>query len=230
MTMSRLASKYIPAAHHYGRRTAKVCKITPHHMAGNLTIEGCGAVFQSREASSNYGIGSDGRIACYVDEDYGAWTSSSYWNDNQAITIEVANSTQGVADGTWAVTDAAWDSLVELCTDICRRYGFKLEYTGGTGGSLTEHLMFSATACPGPYLHARMGKLAREVNERLEDEVTDADIKKIAKAVIAESINYKNGDNDQPHTASLGNRVGYIDYITHTIIRKLDEILAALKK
>ena len=63
-----------------------------------------------------------------------------------------------------------------------------------------------------------------------EDEVTDNDIKKIAKAVVAESINYKNGDNDQPHTASLGNRVGYIDYITHTIVRKLDEILALLKK
>lgn len=228
MTMSRLASKFIPAAHHYGRRTTKVCKITPHHMAGNLTIEGCGAVFQNREASSNYGIGSDGRIACYVDEDYGAWTSSSYWNDNQSVTIEVANTSQGVADGTWAISDAAWKSLVDLCVDICRRYGFRLEYTGGTGGSLTEHLMFSATACPGPYLHARMSRLAKEVNERLEEEVTNEDIQKIAKAVIAAQVDYKNGADDSPHKASLGSRVGYIDYITHSIIKKLDEIIALL--
>lgn len=235
MTMSKLASKYIPAANHYGRRTTKVCKITPHHMAGNLTIEGCGAVFQTRQASSNYGIGSDGRIACYVDEDCGAWTSSSYWNDNQAITIEVANSSQGVADGTWAVTDAAWRSLVDLCVDVCQRYGFRLNYTGGTGGSLTEHRMFDATACPGAYLHDRMAKLAKEVNERLEDEVTEQDKKDIARYVMQASINYKNGDNDKPHTACLADRVGYIDYHTHkeddalkAILSKLDEVLAKI--
>ncbi len=165
MTISKLACKTIPTSHHYGRRTAKVCKITPHHMAGNLTIEGCGAVFQNREASSNYGIGTDGRIACYVDEDYGAWTSSSYWNDNQAITIEVANSQAG---GDWPVSDAAWKSLVNLCADICKRYGFRLSYTGDRGGSLTEHRMFDATACPGPYLHARMAQLAKEVNAVLD--------------------------------------------------------------
>ncbi|MBP3883861.1 MAG: CHAP domain-containing protein [Olsenella sp.] len=63
-----------------------------------------------------------------------------------------------------------------------------------------------------------------------EDEVTNEDIQKIAKAVIAAQIDYKNGADDSPHKASLGSRVGYIDYITHTIIRKLDEILAALRK
>lgn len=61
-----------------------------------------------------------------------------------------------------------------------------------------------------------------------EDEVTDADIQKIAKAVMAAQIDYKNGIDDKPHKASLASRVGYIDYITHTIIRKLDEIIALL--
>ena len=39
-------------------------KITIHHMAGNLTVESCGEVFASSaaQASSNYGIGTDGRI------------------------------------------------------------------------------------------------------------------------------------------------------------------------
>lgn len=61
-----------------------------------------------------------------------------------------------------------------------------------------------------------------------EDEVTDNDIQKIAKAVIAAQIDYKNGADDSPHKASLGSRIGYIDYITHSIIKKLDEIIALL--
>lgn len=41
-------------------------------MAGNLSVETCGSVFRSREASAHYGIGSDGRIGQYVDERYAA--------------------------------------------------------------------------------------------------------------------------------------------------------------
>ena len=72
-------------------RSGKISKITIHHMAGNLTVERCGSEFAktSRQASSNYGIGTDGRIGCYVEEQNAAWTSSSAWNDNRAITIEV---------------------------------------------------------------------------------------------------------------------------------------------
>lgn len=173
MTMSKLACKSIISPNKYHPRAYKVTKITPHHMAGNLSIEDCGSVFasSSRQASSNYGIGTDGRIACYVDENDAAWTSSNWENDNRAITIEVANTSYGVNSGTWEVSQAAWNSLVDLCVDICTRYGFRLEYTGNQYGSLTEHRMFASTACPGPYLHARMNQLASEVNARLEDDL-----------------------------------------------------------
>jgi hypothetical protein len=40
--------------------------------------------------------------------------------------------------------------LVNLCVDICKRYGFRLNYTGNANGSLTEHRMFASTSCPGP--------------------------------------------------------------------------------
>ena len=51
-------------------RNHTIDKITIHHMAGNLSVETCGSVFanSSREASANYGIGSDGRVGLYVDE------------------------------------------------------------------------------------------------------------------------------------------------------------------
>lgn len=154
-----------------GRNGKKVCKITPHHMAGVLSAEGCGKIFQdaSKNASSNYGIGNDGRIACYVGEENRAWTSSSPSNDYQAITIEVSNCENG---GNWKISDAAWNSLVNLCVDICKRYNFKLTYDGTPNGSLTRHNMFAATQCPGPYLQGRFKELADTVNARLEPKPT----------------------------------------------------------
>lgn len=151
------------------RNGNKIDRITPHHMAGVLSIETCGNVFapSSRQASSNYGIGPDGRVGLYVNENERAWTSSSAANDRRAVTIEVANSAIG---GNWPVSEAAWNSLVNLCTDICQRNGIPgLVWTGTTLGSITNHDMFKNTNCPGPYLKGRMGELADEVNKRLKN-------------------------------------------------------------
>lgn len=172
MGYSKLAQGFIPAhSNNYskGRNGYKICKFTPHHMAGKLTAERCGELFQNpnRYASSNYGIGNDGTIICYVDENDRAYTSSNRANDCQAITVEVANSKTG---GDWPISDAAWNSLVNLAVDVCRRYGFRLFYDGTADGSLTYHQMFAATACPGPYLISKMAELARVVNERLDNE------------------------------------------------------------
>ena len=148
-------------------RNHAIDKITIHHMAGDLSVETCGNLFAkpSYEASSNYGIGSDGRVGLYVDEGDRAWASASPSNDNRAVNIEVANDATG---GDWPVSDAAYRKLIDLCVDICQRNGIKaLNYTGGADGNLTEHRMFTATACPGPYLHKRMGRIAAEVNNRL---------------------------------------------------------------
>jgi N-acetyl-anhydromuramyl-L-alanine amidase AmpD len=148
-------------------RRDKIKKITIHHMAGNLTVETCGNVFASasRKASSNYGIGTDGRVGMYVEEKNRAWTSSSAANDNQAVTIEVANDQIG---GDWHVSDTALNKLIELCVDICKRNGIeKLIYTGDATGNLTRHNMFAATTCPGAYLQSKFPYIADEVNKRL---------------------------------------------------------------
>lgn len=150
------------------KRTAPISKITIHHMAGNLSVESCGNVFASstRQASSNYGVGSDGRIGLYVPEDYRAWTSSNSANDNVAITIEVAN--DGGASTNWHCSDKALEATINLCVDICKRNGIKkLNYTGDKNGNLTRHNMFAATTCPGPYLQSRFPGIAEEVNKRL---------------------------------------------------------------
>lgn len=150
-------------------RKSKIKKITIHHMAGNLSVESCGNVFQnkSRKSSSNYGIGTDGRVGLYVDEKNRAWTSSNADNDNQAVTIEVAND-GGAPD--WHVSDKALAKLIDLCVDICQRNGIeKLNFTGDKSGNLTMHKYFNATACPGPYLESKFPYIANEVNKRLEN-------------------------------------------------------------
>lgn len=149
-------------------RNNKIKKITIHHMAGNLSVETCGRVFNgtSRQASSNYGIGSDGRVGMYVEEKNRAWTSSSPSNDNQAVTIEVAN--DGGANTNWHVSDKALAKLIDLCVDICKRNGIaSLNYTGDSSGNLTRHNMFANTTCPGPYLQSKFPYIASEVNKRL---------------------------------------------------------------
>ena len=148
-------------------RSSGIRKITIHHCAGNVGVETLGSIFASasRQASANYGIGSDGRVGMYVEEKNRAWTSSNAENDHQAVTIEVAND-GGAPD--WHVSDAALSKLIDLCVDICQRNGIaSLNYTGDASGNLTRHNMFAATACPGPYLQEKFPYIAQEVNRRL---------------------------------------------------------------
>lgn len=167
MTGSSLATKTIPTSHYSSRGGAKIDRIIIHHMAGNLSIEQCGAVFQNREASAHYGIGSDGRIAQYVDEDYRAWSVANAYGDSRAITMELANDVVG---GSYHVSDAAIESCINLCVDICKRNGIsKLNYTGNLNGNLHMHRMYMSTTCPGDYLASKFGYIANEVNKRLEN-------------------------------------------------------------
>ena len=165
MSNSKLVNYTKISPHRTSPRNDKIRKITIHHMAGNLSVETCGNVFQSRQASANYSIGSDGRVGQYVDEADRAWSTAWPDNDHQAVNIEVAND-GGAPD--WHVSDAALASLVDLCVDICKRNGIdKLTYTGDDTGNLTRHNMFVATACPGPYLQSKFPWIAQEVNVRL---------------------------------------------------------------
>lgn len=152
-------------------RKSPVRKITIHHMADDIGLERLGEVFaeQDRRASANYAIDREGRIALYVEEGNRAWTSSSPENDHQAVTIEVANDEIG---GNWHVSDASYEALLDLWTDICRRNGIReLTFTGDDKGSLTIHKMFRQdTECPGPYLEGRMPEIAKAVTQRLHED------------------------------------------------------------
>lgn len=158
-------------------RNQNIYIITPHCVVGQVTVERLGDIFasKSREASSNYGIGYNGRVGMYVEEKDRSWCTSSKWNDNRAVTIEVASDTYDP----YAITDEAYDALVALMTDICKRNGKTkitwladknktLNYTPKTDEMIiTVHRWFDAKACPGEYIYSRLGTIAKEVNKRL---------------------------------------------------------------
>lgn len=178
---------------HSGRRNHVIDTISIHCMAGNASVETCGALFAdpSRKASSNYGIGSDGRIALYVDEANRSWCTSNAANDNRAITIEVANN-GGAPD--WPVSGKAYSALLDLLTDICRRNNIKeLLWKGDKSligqvdkQNMTVHRWFAAKACPGDYLYNRHGEIAAKVNRRLKGEGEPVDIAKLISEMTNE--------------------------------------------
>lgn len=154
-------------------RNHEIDTITIHCVAGQSSVESLGRRFAkaSKRASSNYGIGPDGRIGMYVEEKDRSWCSSNGDNDHRAITIEVASS----AIHPYKVKDAAYKALIELLVDICKRNDIKeLKWKADKSligqpdkQNMTVHRWFANKSCPGKYLYDRHGQIADEVNERL---------------------------------------------------------------
>ena len=158
-------------------RNKAIDRISIHCVVGQCSVETPGNIFTptSKQASCNYGIGCDGRVGMYCEEKDRSWCTSSGANDHRAVTIEVASDTKHP----YAVRDAAFSTLLDLCTDICKRNGKKkllwfgdkqktLAYTPKSDEMvLTVHRWFAAKACPGDYLYNRHGEIAAEVTKRL---------------------------------------------------------------
>ena len=194
MSNSKLVTYTRKSPNYSSRNGKKIKKITIHHAAGKLTVKQIGAIFASsaRQASSNYGVDNNGAVGLYVDEKYRAWTSSNRANDEEAVTIEVAN--DGGAPN-WHVSDKALEKTIELCVDICERNDIdRLNYNGKKTGNLTRHNMFAATTCPGPYLQSKFEYIEKEVNRRLaEKEEKKNPTKSFKVEVIVGTLNIRSG-------------------------------------
>ncbi len=153
--------------------------ITIHCVVGQVSVERLGEIFAptSKKASANYGIGSDGRVGMYVEEKDRSWCSSNADNDNRAITIECASDSKYP----YAINDAVYKTLIELCADICKRNNIKeLKWKADKSligqvdkQNMTVHRWFAKKSCPGQYIYERLGQIAEEVNKKLKaSEVT----------------------------------------------------------
>lgn len=177
MSNSALVSYTLISPNKSSPRNKPIDRISIHCVVGQCSVETLGNIFKptSRQASSNYGVGTDGRIGMYCEEKDRSWCTSSAANDNRAVTIEVASDTTAP----YAVNDKAYAAMLDLVTDICKRNGkTKLLWFGDKDKTLaytpaademvlTVHRWFANKSCPGDYLYNRHGEIAAEVTKRL---------------------------------------------------------------
>ena len=194
-------------------RQGKIKGISIHTMAGPGSVEGCGQVFQTSEASSHYGIGPDGRIGQYVLEENRAWCCS-HKVDHQVVTIEVS-SIQSYQEP-YECTEAAFESLIDLCVDICQRNGIKKliwkegkQYCPAFTGNWSvcnmvphRYTTDKGKSCPGNYLFGKYGEIAERVNARLKGEDEDMDINKLLSEMTNEQA-YELVKKAEIHAATL---------------------------
>lgn len=190
-TNSSLVSYTKLSPNHSGQRTHAIDRITPHCVVGQLSCESICNCFISpaRQASCNYGIGSDGRISLCVDEANRSWCSSSNSNDQRAVTIECASNTKEPYEMNLKV----YESLILLCADICKRNGknkllwlvdksTSLSYSPKPNEMLlTVHRWFANKSCPGDWLYSRLGELATKVTTELSGSTSSNDKKPVAQ-------------------------------------------------
>lgn len=168
--------RYVP------ERTQPIQYIIIHCVVGQVTVERLGEIFtrSGKNASSNYGIGYDGKIGMYVEEKDRSWCTSSAWADNRGVTIEVASDSYHP----YAVRPKAYDSLIKLVADICKRNGIKeLKWKADKSligypdkQNMLVHRWFDTKACPGEYLYKKHGEIAAEVNKILKNDPQPAPV------------------------------------------------------
>lgn len=220
MSNSSLVNCTILSPNHSGKRTHKIDRITPHCVVGQLSAESIGGCFTSSsiQASCNYGIGRDGRVCLIVDEANRSWCSSSWANDQRAVTIECASD----MSEPYTMNSAVYNKLVDLCIDICKRNGIKkllwfadraksLSYEPANGEAvLTVHRWFANKSCPGNWLYGRLGNLASRVNAGLGNAAPQQASKVLYRVQTGA---FKNKSNAQVLEAKIKN-AGFATYIT----------------
>lgn len=171
MTISKLTNEYIPANKSNFRSNSEriypVKKIVLHHVAGIASIEELGALWQdpNRGASSNYGIGNDAKIGCYVPEEYRAYTSGNDV-DEEAITIEISNN---IRSAPWSISSEVYSKLCMLIADISQRYNFGILKKGE---NIVWHNMYENTECPGSYIMQNIDNIIND-SQKLIDNIPD---------------------------------------------------------
>ena len=212
MSKSSLVQIVVPADegnYTKGRSGRKIEQICLHHMAGRLTAEQCGRIFQAkgRYGSSHYGVGYDGSIANYVDEEDTAWTNSNWDSNCKSITIEISDN-----DNSWYVNDTTLNAVIKLVADIAKRRDLG---TLVPGKNLTWHSMFTSTTCPGDYLRSKMQYIADEANKiNSEEPIKEKTTEELAREVIEGK--YGNGEDRKN---ALGDRYAEVQ-------ARVNEILA----
>ena len=216
-----------------GRSGKEVNKIVVHYNAGDLSIDGCYSVWQTREASAHYQVESGGRIGQLVWDSDTAWHASNWDANCTSIGIEHANQ----PDGT--ITEACLDAGAHLVAALCKHFGL------GRPQWLVNvfpHKHFAATSCPGQiygsqkdaYIQRAQKWYDQMVNGTASSETKPSQpakksISEVAKDVIAGK--YGNGADRQKKLEAEGYNYAEVQAevnrqlgVTTTAKKSIDEI------
>ena len=182
-------------------RNHAIDTITIHCIVGQWTAkQGCDYfATTNRKCSANYVVGKDGSIGLSVEEKDRSWCSSNAANDHRAITIEVASDTKHP----YAVTDAAYNALIQLIADVCKRNNIKeLKWKADKNligqvdkQNMTVHKWFAKKDCPGEYLYERHSDIAEKVNAILNAKPAKMEIKVGSTVRLKKGAKTFNGGN-----------------------------------
>lgn len=189
-----------------GEKQNKIQNIVVHWVGnagssatGNRNYFNSLATSHKTSASSHYIIGLKGEIIRCIPENEVAFHSGSYSMNRKSIGIEDCH-----PDWNGKFNDATYNSLVELCVDICRRYGL-------SANNIIRHYDVTGKDCPRYYVQNSnewikfkndvANKLGQPPTTVIENEGSDEPVRK-----------YKNGSTREYiySDTNLSKQIGYL--------------------
>lgn len=186
-----------------GRQGRSINKIILHHNDGNLSIQGCWNVWQTRPASAHYQVETSGRIGQLVWDRDTAWHAGNWVANTTSIGIEHADA----STHPYRISDACLENGAHLLAALCHYYKLGRPVWGK---NVFGHRDFSATECPasiaGSQHAAYMARAGywydqMSANKPHPPSAGKPDIEALANAVIRGE--YGNGDQRRARLGSL---------------------------
>lgn len=168
---------------------------------GNRNYFNSLAITHKTSASSHYIIGLQGEIIRCIPEDEVAFHSGSYSMNRKSIGIEDCH-----PDWNGKFNEATYNSLIELCADICRRYGLSIN-------NIIRHYDVTGKNCPKYYVDNSSEWIAfkNAVASKLGQPTADVTVIK-EDGSDEEVRKYKNGSTREYVYAdtNLNKQIGYL--------------------
>ena len=151
-------------------------------------------------ASSHYIIGLDGEIIRCIPEDEVAFHAGSYSMNRKSIGIEDCH-----PDWDGKFNENTYNSLVELCADICKRYELSVD-------NIIRHYDVTGKNCPKYYVEHEDEwiKFKNDVAKKIGQAEVNTAVKEEQGSEEAPMFKFKNGKTIEPiyadcnHTVKIG--------------------------
>lgn len=151
-------------------------------------------------ASSHYVVGLSGEIIQCIPEDEVAFHAGSYSMNRKSIGIETCH-----PDVTGKFSDVTYNSLVELCADICKRYNLTID-------NIIRHYDVTGKKCPLYYVNNENDwiQFKNDVANKLNQPTTTVPVAEEKGSEEIPMFKFKNGKTVEPiyadsnHTVRIG--------------------------